>query len=54
MDVIICKDRADAGRVIDMMADKTQFDDFEFFSDGRIGIILNCRVEDLKIAKNSN
>lgn len=50
-DTILCIDKEDAKRAVDSIGCR-YIDDFEFLDNGKVRILLNCKVEDIKEQKN--
>jgi len=46
-DSILCHDVKDAHTMVDVIGGE-HIDDFEYLEDGKIRIVLNCRLEDIE------
>lgn len=45
-DTVLCSDKEDAKQFIDSI-DEQYIDDFEFLDNGKVRILLNCKVKDI-------
>lgn len=52
-DTILCHDKADAKNALDAIGCRN-VKDCEFFDDGRVRLILNCKIKDIRRENDKN